>query len=77
MKPKLNGLMGVYKIGDPLEGQSVPVVVQVFIDGIAIEMWKMQTKKNKVIIRKKLKQFDYKDLILMNDTIAKIMRMKR
>ncbi len=77
MKPKLRGLLGQYQIGNPVEGQAVPVAVHVYRDGIAIEMWKLKSRPNKVVIKKYMKQFDYKDMVLMNDTIQKIMRQKK
>lgn len=71
-KTKFNGHFDDFQINYPIEGQWVPCVVKLYCDGIEIELWKQVTHENSVTIHKKIKDFDFKDMLLMNDCLNKI-----
>ncbi len=60
------------QINNPDEGVWRPCVVKVYGEGIEVELWKMVTHRNSVVIHKKTKSFDFQDLLVMNEVINRI-----
>lgn len=72
MNQKLLGLLDESQIDYPIKGEWRPCVVRTFVNGIELELWKLYEHKNSIVIKKKIKSFDFSDMILMNDTLNKI-----
>ena len=76
-KPKYNSHFDDTQIDYPVEGQWRPCVVKVYNEGIELELWKLTSHRNSLVIHKKVKNFDFSDMLLMNDTINKIVGRKQ
>ena len=71
-KPKYSNHFNDTQIDYPVEGQWRPCVVKVYNEGIELELWKLTTHRNSLVIHKKTKSFDFADMLSMNETINKI-----
>jgi hypothetical protein len=71
-KFKYIGICEERQIDNPVEGQWRPCIVKVYNEGIELELWKLTTHKNSLVIHKQTKSFDFADMLLMNETLNKI-----
>jgi hypothetical protein len=75
MKYKI--LIDEVEIDYPVEGKWTPCIVRVYVDGMELELRKLTLHRNSAVIHKKVKGFDFADMLLMNDTINKIVGRKQ
>ncbi len=71
-RPRYDSHYDDIQIDYPVEGQWRPCIVKVYNEGIELELWKLTAHRNSLVIHKKVKSFDFTDLLLMNSTINKI-----
>ena len=82
-----NELLGWYKLPNRLkEDEAVPKIIYVYKDRVEIETWTLTFEVSGYAgtmglcdanIEKCRKKFDYKDIILMNETLNRILRPKK
>jgi hypothetical protein len=65
-----------YQVDYPIQGQWRLCNVHTYYDGVELELWKLTEHKNSAVIHKKIKNFDFADMLLMNETINKIVGRK-